>query len=259
MADQSTTKSRAILASAAIALALGIGGYLALRASPETVVTGSSHKTQAIAPATAKRFHVPVSMSQPKRGAEDALVTIVQWCDFHSQGCKDVEPVIDELLKAYPAQVRVAFRHYADPSSMPGLEEHELTRMAFENAGKFFEAKALLMAAPGIGTRADLEQITAQLGMDWSTVQKHLDQHRYAASVVADRTFAAMFEVESVPAFFVNGRRLEGEANVAAFRALVDEELARAEKLVQGGVARDKVYAEAIKDGVWKKPNVARN
>ena len=51
------------------------------------------------------------------------------------------------------------------------------------------------------------------------------------------------------PAFFINGRFVSGAQPFDSFKSVIDEELARAKKIVDGGVPRARVYAEAIKDG----------
>jgi protein-disulfide isomerase len=207
---------------------------------------------------SAQRYQVPISMSQPKRGPEDAIVTIVEWCDFHGEKCKALAPIIDQTLAAYPTQLRHVFRHFTDKTAMPALEEHELAHLAFEHAGKFFEARALFMQAQSVATRAELERHAGTLGLDWSIVRAKLDKHAYAPAVVADVTFAGMFAVSEAPALFVNGRRLLGEPSFERLRRLIDDELAHAQTLVSRGVAKGDVYAALTKDGVWEKAKLER-
>jgi hypothetical protein len=49
--------------------------------------------------------------------------------------------------------------------------------------------------------------------------------------------------------FFVNGRRVVGAQPFEAFKAVVDEELARAEKLIASGVPSKDVYAKIVETG----------
>ena len=266
--DKTTATNLRVVLSGAVVLLLATGVAARLgalpwqrHAAPATATAAVPERTPTtLAPLDpVTRYQVPLSMSQPKRGAEDAIVTIVEWCDFHTPKCIAAEPVLSAVLQAYPKDVRLAFRHFADPSSMPQLEEHEFTRMAFEHAGKFFEAQALLEAAPAVATRDDLARYSAQLGMNWTTVQKDLNDHSFAGVIIADHTFAGMFDVKDIPAFFVNGRRLQGDASLAGFRQLIDDELTRTKQLVANGIPKDKVYAELIKNGKWEKPTLKRN
>lgn len=260
MSKTTGTNQRLILAGVAVALllALGIGVQMVvLPAQKQAPVLAAAPVLSPLGPVV--RYQVPVSLGQPKKGPEDALVTIVEWCDFHSPKCKQAEPVLTAVMQKYPKDVRLAFRHFADPTSIPGLEEHEFSRMAFEQAGKFFEVKDLFMQQPSVGTREDIARYAKQFGMEWSKVLSDLDQHNFAGAIVADHTFAGMFNVKEIPAFFVNGRRLQGDASVAAFSQLIDDELKRTQQLLATGVAKDKVYAELIKNGLWEKPSLTRN
>ena len=51
------------------------------------------------------------------------------------------------------------------------------------------------------------------------------------------------------PAFFINGRYLSGAQPVEAFKAVIDEEMKKADGLIAKGTPKDKVYEETIKSG----------
>ena len=62
------------------------------------------------------------------------------------------------------------------------------------------------------------------------------------AAVNADLELAESLGVNGVPAFFINGARLEGAMPAEEFRALIEHERKAAEALRQTGVAPDGVY-----------------
>jgi protein-disulfide isomerase len=203
-------------------------------------------------------YKIPVTMSQPTLGPADALVTIVQWCNLLDPGCARAEPTVQALLKQYPKQVRLVFRHYLDPAAQPGASlAHQFARIAHEQHGKFWEARALLLGHRGAITESDLERYAGQLGLDWASVKKGLDGGGFAGSVAADRVFAGMFDVKAPPAFFANGRPLVGAAS-EHLEPLVKEELARAREAMAKGVQRTDLYAELTKNGVWTPPTVPK-
>lgn len=267
MSEPSAKSTRVVLILAAVALVAGLvlgrslnlSGTQPAEPQPATPVAAAV-PTPAPAPdtaATIKRYQVPVSPSQPTKGPADAVVTIVEWCDFSSPECRKVESVLTTVLAKYPHEVRLAFRHFVDPTGNP--EAHEFTRIAFDRAGKFWEAKAIMMGTSSEPGRAELQKYAAELKMDWADTEAALDKHSHAGPVIADRTFAQMFGVQAAPALIVNGRRLQGEISVASLTALVDDEIARSQALVSAGIAKDKVYAELTKNGVWEKPKPLPN
>ena len=65
---------------------------------------------------------------------------------------------------------------------------------------------------------------------------------------------ASALRTSGTPHFFINGRRIVGAQPTEKFDALINEELAKAEKMVASGTAAEKVYAEIIKDGKGAQP-----
>jgi len=254
MAEAKRWSARVTAVAMVAGLAAGVAvGQLASSppdSKPAPVALRADRKAEPAA--TLERFQIPVTKAQPTRGPADAIVTIVQWCDVRGSACEQVEPVLTTVLAEYGDRIRLVFRHFAQPSNESQMA-HELARIAHEQAGKFWEAKALLMQADSEPTRADLERHAEKLGLDLQATRTALDRHSHAGHVTADRLFAQMFGVDSAPAFFVNGRRLTGEPTAAAFEQLIEDELARATELVARGVPRDEIYAELTKDGTWRR------
>jgi len=256
MSETRIVNVRVGLMAAALALAAGIVvGRLAATPAPARASVegpGSSQEPRGLAlpGAGVKRYHVPVTMSQPTKGSADAIVTIVEWCNFQNSECRRIEPILEKILERYGADARLVFRHFAGPSTMP----HEFARIAHEQASKFWEAKDLLMRAQDEPTRADLEGFAKQIGLDRTATNSALDRRTHAGHIAADKLFAKMFDVREVPALFVNGRPLAGEVTLGALESLIDDERARAQKLVSSGVRRDSIYAELTKNGDWNRP-----
>lgn len=240
------------LGATLLALVLGFAVGHHLGAQPDAAA-----KPASVGPDTAKRYRIPVSTSQPSWGPVDALVTIVQWCDLPDAGCRAIEPAVESLRKRHGNELRLVFRHYARPSQASALG-HKFARVVHEQAGKFWEARRLLLEHTGELTRADVERYTAQLELDWPAVRAALDGSQQAGHITADRLFADMFDVRDAPAFFVNGRPLAGTPTLQSLESLVVEELARAKQLVSQGVPKDGVYAQLTKNGAWNPKVAAR-
>jgi protein-disulfide isomerase len=72
--------------------------------------------------------------------------------------------------------------------------------------------------------------------------------------VEADRRLGQILGVNGTPAFFINGRPLVGARPWQQFKALIDEELARADAKLAAGVARGRLYAALTEGGLEKAP-----
>jgi predicted DsbA family dithiol-disulfide isomerase len=52
--------------------------------------------------------------------------------------------------------------------------------------------------------------------------------------------------VRGTPAFFINGRYLSGAQPIESFKAVIDEELKKADEAIKGGVKAEDYYRTAI-------------
>jgi len=71
----------------------------------------------------------------------------------------------------------------------------------------------------------DLKQHAAELGLDAARFNACLDSHKYAAVVDADIRMGNDAGVNGTPAFFINGRLLDGAQPFEKFQEIIDEEL----------------------------------
>jgi protein-disulfide isomerase len=74
-----------------------------------------------------------------------------------------------------------------------------------------------------------------------------IERAAFADKIDASVDQAYFLQARGTPHFFVNGVRLSGAQPLEAFRALVDEQLAKAKALVDQGVPRAQVYEELMK------------
>ena len=201
-------------------------------------------------------YRVPLD-DAPSRGAPAALVTVVEFSDFHCQFCRLASDTIAELQRIYPRELRVVYRHsLLDPED--GTLAGEAS-MAAAAQGRFWPFHDRLFAAEGRIDRAEVERAAREVGLDMDRFRADLDQARFRSAVRAEDRRAAELGVTATPVFFVNGRPLVGAQGLGTFVTLIEEERARAEKLVAAGVPRGQVYhrvtargrvrAEPVPDG----------
>ncbi len=198
------------------------------------------------------RFRVPVTSAQPVKGAaKDALVTIVEFSDFQCPFCTRVEPTMDKILKDYAGKVRVVWRNNPLPFHSDAIPAAALAMEAMAQGGseKFWAAHKKIFENQKALTRADLDRYAGELGLDVAKVKAALDSKKHEPGIKADQALSARVGARGTPAFFINGRFLSGAQPFDAFKQIIDDEIQRAEKLVKGGVAKDKLYAALTKNG----------
>ena len=218
---------------------------------------------QAAAPAKAAAPAAPAKVEDPKavyrvpledspaRGDRDALVTIVVSSDFECPFCKQGAAVLKRVGEAYRGKVRVVWKNNPlamHPNAIPAALLAEEARAQGGDA-KFWAAHdALFDSAPALD-RAALGKVAAKTGLKKASVEKALDEKAHMARIWRDQQLVASLGARGTPIFFVNGRKVIGAVPYEAMKAVVEEELAKAEALVKSGVARRDVYAKIAEKG----------
>jgi protein-disulfide isomerase len=227
-------------------------------------------------------WKVPVGNS-PAKGPADALVTIVEFSDFECPYCEKVEPTLNEVMKTYDGKVRLVWKHRPLPFHRRAGAMSYLSMEAQAQKGEkgFWDAHAALFKARGsIASREkdptklftaleeDLIKVGTELGLDAEKVKaivKDADPasptfeptdaaKKYQAVIDADSELADDLEASGTPHFFVNGRRLVGAQPIEKFKEVIDEELKKAEDLVQKGTKKADLYAKIMETGKEPPP-----
>jgi protein-disulfide isomerase len=181
-------------------------------------------------------------------GPDTALVTIVTFSDFQCPFCARVGPTITELRKEYGADLRYAFKHNA-------LAFHKNARAAAIAAeaageqGKFWEMHDKLFESSRDLTEENFIKWARELKLDVKRFERDLASTSIGARVDRHQRQANDLGARATPAFFVNGRFIQGAQPIESFRALIDEEKTKAEAKVAAGTPRSSVYAETIASG----------
>ena len=135
--------------------------------------------------------------------------------------------MVQQLLAAYPTQVRFAFKHYPLPMHKESPLAHEAALAAGEQ-GKFWEMYDLLFAGQDKLTRDDLVAKAKQLNLDVPRFTADLDSHRFKPQVDADRQEGNRLGVDGTPFFFINGHAISGGVGLADFKKLIEAALKEA-------------------------------
>jgi Na+/H+ antiporter NhaA len=147
------------------------------------------------------------------RGADQALVTLVEYGDYECPFCGLAEPVIRELL-ADDGDLRYVWRH------LPLTDVHPHALLAAEGAeaaarqGSFWPMHDQLLAHQDALTVDDLLRYAAQLGLDTGRFTADLRRHAGEAKITEDVDSADLSGVTGTPTFFVNGKRHRGAYDI---------------------------------------------
>ncbi len=163
----------------------------------------------------------------PVRGPANASVTLVEFSDFHCPFCKQVLPTLTQLLARYPGKVRLVFRDFPIDSLHPQARRAAEAARCAQDQGRFWEYHDLLFAEAPKATPEELKRYAEKVGLDLAKFEPCLTGGTHRAAVQRDLDEGSRLGITGTPAFFINGRPLDGAQPLEAFVRVIEEELSR--------------------------------
>jgi len=172
----------------------------------------------------------------PTKGPKNAKVTIVEFSDFQCPYCARAhETMANEVLKQYGDKVRLVYKNFplgfhkwAEPAAIAGMCIFDQNPDNFWKFYDYFFANQKDINETNVKDKA-----LAALGdskIDKDKFGKCFDEKKPLDRVKADMTEGQQVGVTGTPAFIINGRKISGAQPFQNFKAVIDDELQRAEK-----------------------------
>jgi protein-disulfide isomerase len=171
-----------------------------------------------------EQFKNPVKVevgSSPVKGPAGAKVTIVEFSDFECPYCQKGGEVMAQVLKAYPNDVKVAFKHLPLPFHQ-NAKPAALASFAAQKQGKFWEFHDALFANQRNLTPEFFTQTATKLGLNMEQFKKDMASPEAEAAVKNDSDTAQKLGIGGTPAFVVNGVQVNGAYPFEHFKGIID-------------------------------------
>jgi protein-disulfide isomerase len=200
-------------------------------------------------------WKVPIDKS-PAVGGKSALVTLVMFSDFQCPYCKRAQEVTQQLQKDYGDKLRVVWKDRPLPFHNRAEPAAEFVREARKQKGDagFWAAHAKLFENNAKLENTDLESYAKDLGLDVAKVREAIAKKKYEAEIQVDVDLGDALKASGTPHMFINGRRLVGALPIDAFKKIIDEQMAKAQEVVNAGTPADKVYDKIMQTAVEPAP-----
>jgi protein-disulfide isomerase len=163
----------------------------------------------------------------PQRGPADAVVTIVEFSDFQCPFCGRLAPVLKQVMKAYPTQVRVIFRNLPLRAIHPDAEKAAEAGVCAKLQGKFWEMHDVMYSEQNSLSVDALKEKARRLNLDSKQFDACLDSGQGLAAVKADEEDGSKLGLAATPSSFINGRFVNGAEPFYQWKALIDDEMRR--------------------------------
>lgn len=172
------------------------------------------------------RFHSPVF------GPSNAPVTIVEFFDPACETCRAFYPIVKDILKQYPNDVRLVIRYapfHAGSDQVVKLLEAAKRQNKYQPVLEMILATQPQWADHGQPNIELAFRAAQEAGLDIEKAKADAQQPDVAAVLQQDIEDLTALEVTKTPTFFVNGRGLPSFGDQQLL-SLVAEEVAKARK-----------------------------
>jgi len=169
---------------------------------------------------------------QPSFGTPGAPVVLVEFSDFECLMCKEEAKVLrDNLLSAYPTQVRFYFQEFPIDQLHPWARAAAIAgRCIFrQNANSFWDYHDWIFAHQDEVKPENLKDKVLEFAqgkqLDVLQLTRCMDNKETEAEVDKAKAQGSAVQVNATPTLFVNGRRLVGKLDWPSLRAIIDYEI----------------------------------
>ncbi|RYZ68467.1 MAG: hypothetical protein EOP08_00505, partial [Proteobacteria bacterium] len=200
---------------------------------------------------------IPVDSKDPMWGSRTAPVTIVLFSDYECPYCSRVEASLEQAKTAYgPDKIRIIWKNSPLPFHKNAKPAAEAGQGVFDLKGNdaFWKFHKNAFANQKDLTPANFEKWAADAGVDMAKFKAGLASHKWAEKVDKDNAVGKTAGVSGTPASFINGVSVSGAQPYDKFKAVIDQELEKANAKLKAGTPKDKIYVEMSKENKKNAP-----
>ena len=141
--------------------------------------------------------------------------------------------------------MKLVWKHYPNSYHPHAFSASEAAEAAREQ-GKFWEMHDLIFSAPGNLSSHQYDVWANQLHLKMDLFHRSLTQKTILGRIQDDLKLGESLPMSGTPAFFINGRLLEGAKPFERFQEIIQQEIAQADKLIARGQKLDSSFYQAI-------------
>jgi thiol-disulfide isomerase/thioredoxin len=167
-------------------------------------------------------FDIPIGTS-PIIGPADARVTLVVFSDFQCPYCSKEFPVIEQLLKKYPNDLNVVFKHFP-LRSHKFAPQASIAALAAEKQGEYLELSREMYKNYRSLNETTLNKYAKEVGLDLEKFEQDRKNKAFKQQLQRDRQLARKVGVRGVPSLYINGQAVK-KRSLQGLAAMVDQEL----------------------------------
>jgi len=168
-----------------------------------------------------KVYDIPVGTA-PIRGKVDAKVTIIGFLDLQCPFSARFQPVIDQVLAAYPGRVNYVIKHFPLPFHQQAKPAAKAVLAAGEQ-GKYWEMVDSILKDSRDLSKEKLEEFAKTIKLDMKKFEADLKNKEsdWEKLIQADYELGLKVDVRGTPTYYINGRKTKSR-NLESLKKEID-------------------------------------
>jgi thiol-disulfide isomerase/thioredoxin len=159
-------------------------------------------------------------------GTPSANIHVIEFADFLCPYCRQVEPVIKEIIAKYGDRIEFEWRDYPLPNH-PGANSMAEAAMCASEQQAFWRFHDILLMSQQPSMSEKLQQHAEDAGLDVAVFKQCVDAGRFRQHILDDTAEGRRHGINATPAIFINGRPVIGAGTFALYDKIIREELER--------------------------------
>jgi protein-disulfide isomerase len=180
-------------------------------------------RTKSISATQSTGGGVQTTQQDHMRGPLGAPLTLIEYGDYQCPYCAQAHQTVLELIERFGPRLCYIYRNF------PLTEIHENAEHAAEAAeagamrGKFWEMHDALFENQEALDDASLAEYARDVGLDPEEILEEIESGKHARRIKGDFESGVRNGVNGTPAFFVNGKRYQGEDDLESLTTALEE------------------------------------
>jgi protein-disulfide isomerase len=177
-----------------------------------------------------KVYQIKLTGNEAVKGSKNPKVTIIEFSDFQCPFCSKAFSTVESVAAKYKGDVQVVYKNFplsfhkeAKPAALVAYAVKKLY-----GDEKFFQLAAILYSKQNdwkTNPEEKFEGYVKEIGADWGKVKAEAEKPGTEAAVSDDIREAGNLNIRSVPAFFVNGKKVSGAKPAEFFESMIESVL----------------------------------
>jgi len=170
-----------------------------------------------------KVYEIPIANSAV-RGPKSAPVTITMFSDFQCPFCGQAQPVVEQVLAAYPNDVNFVMKQFPLRQIHPNADAAARAAIAASRQGKFWEMHDELYKNQRNLAPETINGIAEKIGLDMKKFAADQTSDDVKRQVDDELALGQKSDVRGTPSFFVNGKIAQSRT-LEGLKTQIDSEL----------------------------------